>query len=51
MSLLWDSPVCDPLWSHDLFPFELLYFAVWQIVGDDVGCLGAGVIDMELAAV
>lgn len=42
------TPVSDPLWLDNLFPFELLNFAVGQIIGDDVGGLGARVVDVEL---
>ena len=46
-----NTPVSDPLGPDDLFPFELLNFAVGQIIGDDVGSLGARVVDVELATV
>lgn len=45
------TPVDDPVRPDDLLPFELLDFAVGQVVGDDVGGLGARVVDVELAAV
>lgn len=32
-----NKPVSDPLWPDDLFTFEILNFAVGQIIGDDVG--------------
>lgn len=44
-----NAPVSDPFWPHDLFPFKLLNFAVGQISSDDVGSLGARVVDVELA--
>lgn len=43
------KPVSDPLRLDNFFPFELLNFAVGQIIGDDVGGLGARVVDVELA--
>lgn len=46
-----NTPVCDPLWPDNLFPFEVLNFAVGQVIGDDVGGLGARIVDVELAAV
>ncbi len=49
--LLLNTPVSDPLWPDDFFPFELLNFTVWQVIGDDVGGLGARVVHVELAAV
>lgn len=45
-----NTPVSDPVWLDDLFPFELLDFAVGQVIGNDVGGLGARVVDVELAA-
>lgn len=48
-SLPLNTPVCDPLWPDDLLSFELLNFAVGQVVGDDVGGLGARVVHVELA--
>lgn len=45
-----NTPVSDPLWPDNLFPFELLNFAVGQVIGDDMGGLGAGVVDVELAS-
>lgn len=42
------TPVSDPLRLDNFFPFELLNFAVGQIIGDDVGGLGARVVDVEL---
>lgn len=44
-----NTPVRDPLWLDDLFPFELLNFGVGQVIGDDVGGLGARVVGVELA--
>lgn len=46
-----NTPVSDPLRLDDLLPFEFLDLAVGQIVGDDVGGLGARVVDVELPAV
>lgn len=42
------TPVSDPLRLDNFFPFELLNFAVGQIIGDDVGGLGVRVVDVEL---
>lgn len=44
-----NTPVSDPLWPDNLFPFELLNFAIGQVIGDDVGGLGARVVGVELA--
>ena len=46
-----NTPVSDPFWPDDFFPFELLNFVVGQISGDDVCSLRARVVDVELATV
>lgn len=43
-----NTPIGDPLGPDNLLPFELLNFAVGEVVGNDMCGVGSRVVDMEL---